>query len=310
MQAKVVFLYIVMCLVWGTTWLAIKFGVESLSPILFTASRFLAATIILGLVLLAKKVPLRLVKSEVKPILFLSVFGIALPFSLVSWGEQYTNSAMGAIIMCALPLAIFPISYLLKSFEKLTSAKLLGVIVGFAGVSFIFYPALIAGVGSLKGNLALIMAMLVCSIATVYLKKYTGHISVSKCLFFQMAFACPMLISAGLLIESPTKFLQGLANWQALAAIFYLAIFGSIIALGSYYWLLKRIGAVASTVSIFLEVVLAVFLDWLIFAAIPHYYTWFGVVLIFMGVWLVMVGVPLPLRTSFWQKVFVKQTPA
>ena len=308
MKTKIAFLYTVMCLIWGTTWLAIKIGLQDLPPILFAGFRFVIATIVLGIILKYRGYSLRLKKDEIGPVLFLGLFAIALPFGLVTWGEQYTNSAMGAIIMCALPIAIFPISFLMKSHERLTWLKFAGVMVGFAGVSVIFYPALNTGGSSLKGTIALIMAMLVCSVATVYLKKRGPGMPVMKFLFYQMLFGAPALLVFGFIKESPLQFFQGFLQLKAQLALLYLAIFGSIIALSSYYWLLKKIGAVASTISIFMEVVIAVFLDWLVLSAIPHPYTWLGIVFIFIGVWLVIVG--WPSRNRFRRKILVENAPA
>ncbi|MFH1829563.1 MAG: DMT family transporter [Pseudomonadota bacterium] len=289
MKTKVAVLYTIMCLIWGSTWLAMKIGLEDLPPFLFAGVRFAIAFVILGFVLKAQGFSLKLQKNEIWPILILGVFMIALPYGLVFWGQQYTNSAMGATLMCTLPLLIFPISYLMKSDEELNLSKLLGVVIGLSGVFVIFYPKLTGGGTSLKGDLAIFASVFIYSFTTVYLKKYAAHISIKKCVFYQLLVGAPLLIIFGLLVESPHRFIDGLMHWKALVALLYLAVFGSLVTFLIYYWLIRRIGAVASASAIFIEVGLAVFLDWAVMSVIPHAYTWVGMAFIFLGVWLVVV---------------------
>jgi len=91
-----------MCLVWGSTWIAIKIGLDDLSPVFFAGSRFAVAAIVLGVICKLQKFSLRISKKEFKLLLFMSAFMMAIPYALVFWGEQHTNSAMGAMLMCAM----------------------------------------------------------------------------------------------------------------------------------------------------------------------------------------------------------------
>lgn len=290
MNLKIAFLYAVNCLIWGSSWLVIKIGLEEdLSPFLFAGLRFLIAVVFFYTFLKLQRFSLKIKKGELKHLLFLAASMIAIPYGLIFWGEQYTNSAMGAIIMCAMPLFIFPISYIMKSDEELNVTKFIGVVLGLGGVVVIFYPKLVGGISSVKGDLAIFLSMIIYSLGTVYIKKYAHDIPSRKLAFYQLLFGAPFLIIIGLIFESPALFWAELGNWKAIAALLYLGIFGSVVTFTIYYWMIKRIGAVASTSAAFVEVAVAVFLDWLIMSVIPHPYTWVGVVLIFIGVWMVMI---------------------
>jgi len=225
---------------------------------------------------------------------------IALPYALVFWGEQFTDPAMGAVLMCANPLFIFPVSFLMKSDERLTITKFIGVFIGLLGILAIFYPKLISHSLSLKGDFAILISVIIYAVATVYLKKYASDIPIRRCVFYQVMFATPVLFIAGLIMESGAEFVVNLVHWKSIFSILYLGILGSSIVFMIYFWLIHRIGAVASASAIFIEVVLAIILDWLVLDIIPHSYTWVGVGLIFLGVWIVMIlGVKLKSAGNF-----------
>lgn len=282
-----------MCLVWGSTWLAIKLGLENLSPFLFAGMRFFIAALALGAFIKLRKRSLKLNKGELIPFIILSLTSTSLSYGLVFWAEQYVDSAMGSIIMCTHPMFVFILSFVMKSHERPRGYQFLGIMLGMIGVFFIFLPKIQFGLADLKGEIALLASSIIYSISSVYYKKHGFKFDIYKCVFYQFALGFPLLIVVGLIFESPYALAMDLTNIKVWIPLLYLAFFGSVIALIILYYLITKIGAVPSSFSMFITVCIAILLDWLVMDVIPAKYTGLGIILIFTGVWL----------TSFYKKI-------
>jgi drug/metabolite transporter (DMT)-like permease len=278
-----------LCLIWGSTWLVIKIGLDYLPPLIFAGIRFTAATMVL--LLLTKVLHARMPRdrSSWETMLFLGIFQITVPYGLVFWGEQYISSGLSAVLFATLPFFVVIFAHLMIN-EKLTKLKALGVIASFGGLSAIFWRDLLTmqslGTGnSLLGGLAVVGSAASGALANVVAKRYSTEIHPAANVLVQMTMGSLILLLIGLTTESglPIVF-----SWQAIASILYLGVVGSALAFIGLYWLLTKISATNSSLITFVTPILALILGWAILQEVPDISIALGTGLILAGVYLTM----------------------
>jgi drug/metabolite transporter (DMT)-like permease len=127
-----------LCFVWGSTWLAIKVGLEYLPPFLFAGMRFATATVALLLLMKLMHAHMPRDRSSWSLMLFLGVFQITVPYGLVFWGEQYISSGLSAVLFATLPFFVSVFAHFFVG-ERLTKLKVVGVFASFMGLVAIFW---------------------------------------------------------------------------------------------------------------------------------------------------------------------------
>lgn len=237
MKARIVWL--ILCGIWGSTWLFIKIGLADLPPFTFAALRFVLASSILGLMIFARGV--RWPRSRFDWIL-IAVSGalqFALNYGLVFWGEQHISSGLAAVLQSTFPVFGFLIAHMYLPYERMTTAKLIGVLLGFSGVVVIFSDQLtIAGHMALLGSVALVASAFFGSYSNVLVKAYGQKIDPQVLAAGQMICGFPPLLILGLLTEgNPFRFHW---TWMAMMSLAYLVIVGSVVAFALYYWLVRH----------------------------------------------------------------------
>jgi drug/metabolite transporter (DMT)-like permease len=131
--------FVLVSLIWGSTWLAIKIGLQSVPPLFAVTMRFSLATIILFLILKIRGE--RLPTDRVALLLYLTLafLSYSFPFALVYWGEQYIPSGLASIIFAVYPFVVAIGSHFALEAEKMNVLKMAGILLGFAGVTIIFW---------------------------------------------------------------------------------------------------------------------------------------------------------------------------
>ena len=255
--AMVVLLYGFLCLVWGSTWLAIKIGLVGVPPFLGAGLRFLLATAIVGLVLLARRRPIHLTRDDRICILSLGILVFWLDYACVYWAEARISSGLTAVLFSTMPLMTALLSRFWKRSETLGSRKIAGIVIGVAGTALLFWPEDRLGVQEWLGMLAALAGSLFAAINLVTMKQ-RGRLSDPFVLnFFGMG-----LGAVGLLTMS-----AGLEEWSAavwtranVLAIIYLSVFGSVAAFSVYYYLIKKMDATVVSLSTLIIPIVALFL--------------------------------------------------
>jgi len=231
--------WLCLCGIWGSTWLAIKLGLRDLPPLTFAGIRFaLAALILLAMVTLRG---LRLPRGarEWRLLAYTGFLTITVNYALVFWGEQYISSGLAAVLSATVPLFGLPIAHRYLASEPLTGWKVAGVVLGVLGVATVCSGQLGAGGPfALWASLGIILAALATAHAGVLIKAGGADIEPSVLAGIQMAGGCIPLLVGGILLEgNPFEF-----RWTplALATLAYLTILGSVIAFLMYYWLIRH----------------------------------------------------------------------
>lgn len=142
-----IIMLLILATVWGTSFMVIKIGLQYMPALELTSARLIVAAVV---VLLCAVVMRRAFPSGLRAWLYcfvLALFGNSLPFFLISWGEEEIASGLAAILMAVMPLTTLVLAHFFADGDRLRPRKLVGVVLGFAGVVVLVGPDALAGLG-------------------------------------------------------------------------------------------------------------------------------------------------------------------
>jgi drug/metabolite transporter (DMT)-like permease len=233
-------IYILLGLIWSTSFLWIKIAVQEIGPFTLVAFRVLFGLITAGGAALVTRATWPTDRGTIITYAILGITSVAVPFFLITWGEQYIDSAIASILNATAPLFTILIAHYFLHDDKMTGPKVLGLLTGFAGVTVLLSQDLTTGAhSSAIGQLAVVVASLFYAGSTVYARKTTEHVPGlvrGAGPFFSATLA--MWIAAPTL-ERPFTLPQLPITWIALV---WLGALGSGVALILWYYLLHEIG--------------------------------------------------------------------
>jgi drug/metabolite transporter (DMT)-like permease len=286
MKSRIVWL--LLCCIWGSTWLFIKIGLRDLPPIGFAAIRFLIATAILTAIIAVRRLSLPHSAKDWWMLAGTGVLAFALNYGLIFWGEQYISSGLAALLQATIPAFGLVIAHQYLPAERMTPLKLVGVILGIAGVGVIFSNQLtFAGPMALAGSVALVISSICVAYSNVLVKAHARNLEPTVIAGGQMFFGLIPLAIIGFATEgSPRNF-----HWTGMAIIslFYLAIVGSVIAFILYYWLVQHMDVTKTMLIALVTPVTAVLLGMLVLHEEMNWRTLAGGALIISGIAMLVV---------------------
>jgi drug/metabolite transporter (DMT)-like permease len=254
---------------WGTTYLAIRVGLETLPPTLFAGVRFLTA----GAILLAF---LRIWRRERLPVgrelLHQAIVGLMLlgvGNGLVVWAEVWIPSGMAALLIATSPFWVVGFERLRSDGERLAWRALVGMLIGFGGLLLLVAPQLFGatlGMNYMLGILAIQIGCASWSGGSVYAKHHQAHQARTAPL---VAAAVQMLCAGAALTLLGSLFGEWRAfhfSQRSLGAMVYLILFGSIVAYGSYTYAVQKLPLSIVSLYSYVNPVIAVLLGWLVLA--------------------------------------------
>ena len=261
MKARLVWL--LLCGIWGSTWLFIKLGLEDLPPLTFAGIRFVIAGSILFLIIKIRGLSLPATRSDWWLLVLTGVLSFSLNYGLLFWGEQHISSGLAALLQATIPAFGLVFAHFYLPGERMTLPKVVGVIFGVVGVGVVFSNQLsIAGGRALAGCLALVLSSVFVAYSNVLVKARGRHLDPAILAAWQMLFGLIPLLLIGIPIEgSPLKF-----RWSVVAilSMFYLAVVGSVIAFLLYYWLVHNMDVTKSMLIALVTPVVAVLLGMMV----------------------------------------------
>jgi len=286
MKSRLVWL--LLCCIWGSTWLFIKLGLADLPPFTFAGIRFLIASGILIAIIAMRR--LRFPRKG-RDWLLLAVTGViafTFNYGLLFWGEQYISSGLAALLQSTTPAFGLVLAHFYLPGERITLAKVIGVLMGVAGVGVIFSNQLtVAGPRALAGSAALVLSAVCVAYSNVLVKAYCRDIDSSIIATGQILLGFAPLLVIGISFEgNPLKF-----HWtlMALAALFYLAIVGTVIAFLFYYWLVHHMDVTKTMLIALVTPVVAVTLGMIVLHEQMNWRTLAGGALIISGISLIVL---------------------
>src|SRR2546421_10258304 len=286
MKSRLVWL--VLCLIWGSTWLFIKLGLDDLPPFTFAGIRFVIASAILLAIIKARRLSLPRRGADWMLLAVTGVLSFSLNYGLLFWGEQYISSGLAALLQATIPAFGLVIAHLYLPGEQMTPAKIFGVVMGVAGVGVIFSNQLsVAGPRALAGCGALVIGSACAAYANVLVKARGARLDPAILAGGQMFFGLILLLLVGIPLEgNPFHF-----HWTRMAfvALFYLAIVGSVVAFLLYYWLVQHMDVTKTMLIALVTPVIAVTLGVIILSEELNWRTFAGGAMIITGIGVLVV---------------------
>lgn len=255
-----VFLYGLVCLSWGTTWLGIKIAVETTPPLTAAGLRFVVAFPLFLLFARVQKLPVMFPKGNAWFFIFVTVMYFCIPYYLINHGEVFVSSGLSALIFSTMPVFIIIFSVWFLN-DRIYISQWFGIAIGFLClVMIIRSQGLEFSFTELLGVLAILGAAVMHALCYVVTKKHGTDISVITYNTLPIGIAGFGLCIAGFLIESPTLSQISMKSWLALI---YLGIVASVGGFIAYFYLLKKINTVVlSFVFIIFPVFAVTFSSW------------------------------------------------
>jgi drug/metabolite transporter (DMT)-like permease len=227
---------LVVWVVWGSTYLAIKVVVETLPPLLSAGTRFLAAATALALILAVRRTSLRVTRRELAASAFAGLLLLSLGVGVVHVAETRIDSSIAAMIVGTVPLQV--ILMRLASGETVSRASRLSTLAGLVGLVLVVAPGL--GASGTAVGLAL---MVVATISWSTGSFVSGRLGLPRDPFvaavYEMAASGVFLTTAGLAVGEPADLTASAFALDSVAAWAYLAVFGSLVGFTAYAWLLR-----------------------------------------------------------------------
>lgn len=251
------------CLIWGTTYLALRIAVMHFPPFLFVGIRqIVAGAVIIAALMVFKKNRL----PELRCIMHQAVAGffmITLGNSLVAWAEMHIPSGIAAVICSLMPVMVILINLTVNREERPNVPIAVGIALGFIGITMIFGEemAQFGDLHYLMGILLTFMAILAWAGGSVWIKRRKTETSIFVNAGLQMFFGGVWSILLSLVFDDLSA-----VKWSPEAgyALLYLTVFGSIVAFTCYTYALRNLPMTIVSLYAYINPIVAVILGWLI----------------------------------------------
>ncbi len=232
--------------IWGSSFLWIKIGVAEISPFVLVTLRLTFALLGLAAVLVLQKRSLAGQRRLFSAYLFMGIFNVVVPFVLISWGEVRIDSALASILNGTVPLFTIVIAHYWLSDEKITPMKIVGLIVGFAGVVVLVSRDLgpQGFHSSVPGQLAVLVASVSYALSAVFARRRLRGIAPVIQGILNVSVAEVIMLMLVTAVDRPIMLPRLPITWLAVA---WLGLLGSCAAYLLYFYLINTIGATRAT---------------------------------------------------------------
>jgi drug/metabolite transporter (DMT)-like permease len=279
-----IIVFIILSLIWSSTWVAIKIGLETVPPFYSAALRFFIAFLLLSLfgILKGLSFPKRLNDH-----LFFIRFGLInylIGYASVYWGEQYINSGLASVLFAIMPFYTLILSIWLLPSETINIKKILGLVIGFVGVVTIFSDQMqISSTNAIYGMIIISVAPAFSATGTLIAKRKSGTYHPVILNTFPIFYCSIAFFLLSLFLEIPG---QAVFDTNAILSILYLALFGTAIAFVLYFWMLSHQSAVLMSMITFVTPPMALVWGWFILGEQITEFLVLGLILILTGIFL------------------------
>jgi drug/metabolite transporter (DMT)-like permease len=260
---KIFFTYILLCLLWGSTWMVIRASLESLTPFISIGARFITASFFILILMKLRGVPLQRDKESIRIYVLMGILSFVIPFGLVYWAEQFVPSGLASVLFGVYPFFVALFSFFRIPSELIGKLKIIGMSLGFIGIVVIFSDSFTTDLSNLFiGMVAVALSGVIQAWMAVTIKKSGKHLNPLSMNLIPMFIAGIAGIIIGLMLEDLSK-IQ--IDNTAVLSVLYLAFFGSVVTFTSFYWLMKKINVVLLSLIAFITPIVALFLGWIFY---------------------------------------------
>ncbi len=251
------------CIIWGTTYLALRIGVTQFPPFLFSMIRFLiAGPILVVFMLTAGKASW----PDKKTLINQAICGflmITLGISVVGWSEMYISSSVAAVICSVMPIWTILINLIVSKDERPNWLIVLGAVTGLSGIVMIFGEHLTEFSDSnyRTGIVLIFMANLSWAIGSIWIKKKNHNSNPFLNAGLQMLFGGVLLIPFSLVLDDYSSI-----HWSAevIYSLIYMILVGSVAAYACYSYAIKKLPMTIVSLYAYINPIVAVILGWMI----------------------------------------------
>lgn len=268
--------------IWGSAFIAVEMALTTYDPFIIAFFRITLATLFLLAVMKVKQLHFPHDSKSWTILICVGILNNALPFFLISWGQQYISASTAAIMLAIGPFIALILSHYITHDEKFTLLKLIGVILGFLGVFILLgHDFLNQRHDSLKGELAMLGATL-GYIGSGLLLRRVSYLPTVVC-------SSSMFLTATLAML-PFSFLYDINSHTilnfSLVSVVYLAIFPTALASLIRVRLVQNVGVQFMSQVSYLIPIFAIFWSWVFFKKLPSASAWLALVLILSGLFI------------------------
>jgi drug/metabolite transporter (DMT)-like permease len=278
--------FVTLCVVWSSTWLAIKIGLRDLPPISYVALRFVIAIIVLLAVSIGRTQLLPRSRADYLILAFTGVLMFSLNYTLLFWGELYVSSGLAAVLQATIPIFGMVFAHLMLPSEPMRWQRLAGAFIALAGVAVICARLLdFSGVMAFWGGLGIVIGAAGAAFSNVLLKRRAIQLSPAMIAAWQMICGTAPLLLLGRIVEgNPARF-----HWSTMSifCLLYLAIVGSALTFILLYWLLPQMAATNLQTISLITPPGAIMLGWLLGGETFPLWSLLGACLVLAGVWMI-----------------------
>ncbi len=257
MRGRALILYSLCCLLWGSTWLVIKIGLDDLPPFLFGGVRMLIASVALAPWAFRQGLP-RLPRRRWLWVVAVGSLQMGLSYAAIFAAERFISSGLTAVLFCTYPIWVVGLAHSILPDERLTALHLVSAALGVLGIVVLQYPAL-ASVQLAPGvAVALFLplgAAIISALGNVWQKRHLRDVPLSINLWTQTLVGSAVLLVMHFCLE-PSE----VARWtpRAVGTLLYLAIPGTVVTFLALFWLIPRIPMVVIGIIPILDTLIAV----------------------------------------------------
>jgi drug/metabolite transporter (DMT)-like permease len=278
--------WLTLCVVWSSTWLAIKFGLRDLPPISYAAIRFVIAILALLSVSIGRVSLLPLRRSDFAILAFTGVLMFTVNYGLLFWGELHVSSGLAAVLQATIPISGMIFAHWMLPDEPMQLRKLMGALLALSGVAVICAHLFdFNGMLAFWGGLGIVIGAAGAAFSNVLLKARAIRLAPAMLAAWQMIFGVvPMLIIGAVFEGNPFRF-----HWTAMSifCLFYLAIVGSALTFLLLYWLMPRMSVTNLQTISLVTPPGAVALGWLFGGERFSLWSLLGAFFVLVGVWMI-----------------------
>ena len=252
-------------IIWGSTYLAIRYAVETIPPFMMIGIRSLTAGIILYSLSRFKSKE-KIKRENILPMFTIGAMFFLIGHGLLAWSQQYVPSGMAAVLVASEPLWVVGIEWFFLKDTRVKLRGVLGLFLGFVGIVYLI--AATTGITTTNndflGSALIVVGALSWGGGAVYSRAANVPKSPMLSSGVELIFGGTMVLIASFVIGETSEFQLSQVTLRSILGLIYLITFGSVIAFGAYVWLLGHTSVTRISTHTYVNPIIAVFLGWLL----------------------------------------------
>ncbi|MBK8946679.1 MAG: EamA family transporter [Ignavibacteriae bacterium] len=251
-------------IIWGSTYLATRYAIETIPPLMMIGIRSTSAGIILYFISQLNNQE-KIKRENIFPLFILGAMFFLVGHGLLAWAQQYVPSGMAAVLITPEPLWIMGIEWFFLKDTQIKIRGIIGLILGFIGVIYLILTTTNSTTSNndLLGSALIILGTFSWGGGAVYSRVANLPKPPLLTSGIELIFGGILVLITSFIIGEPSQFHLSNVNSKSFLGLLYLIIFGSVLAFGAYVWLLGRTSVTRISTHTYVNPIIAVFLGWL-----------------------------------------------